>query len=62
MPKVRLLQIAPFWFVTFILVAGIFTPGYSHLRQAISELASPVAPLADFVPLELAFLEMAKFL
>lgn len=45
----RILQIAPLWFTFVIVYASFHTPGYSHLRQAISELAAPVAPLAWFV-------------
>ena len=50
------------WFCGVILFAGIFTPGYSHSRQAISELAAPGAPYAGlvqfggFIPLGLAFI------
>lgn len=40
------LQAAPFWFVFWIVLAGLATPGYSHLHQAISELAAPGAPWA----------------
>ena len=49
------------WFCALILFAGMFTPGYSHTRQAISELAAPGAPYAGlvrfggFIPLGLAF-------
>ena len=56
---------ALFWFCMVILLAGVFTPGYSHLHQAISELAAPGAPLAffvqygGFVPLGLMFILFA---
>lgn len=58
--------LAPLWFVALIIVAGFFTPGYSHLHQAISELAAPGAPWAllvrfgGFVPLGGAFLVFAS--
>jgi hypothetical membrane protein len=45
----RTIMLAPLAFAGVILIAGLFTPGYSHLRQAISELAAPGAPLALFV-------------
>jgi hypothetical protein len=52
-------------FVAVILVAGYLTPGYSHARQSISELAAPGTPAhwlvrwMGFVPLGLSFLFFA---
>jgi hypothetical membrane protein len=62
----RLILLAPPWFALVIVLAGMFTPGYSHLGQAISELAAPGAPLAlfvqyaGFVPLAFAVLLFAR--
>lgn len=58
----RFILLAPPWFALVIVLAGAFTPGYSHFGQAISELAAPGAPLAlfvqyaGFVPLAFAIL------
>ncbi|MDX9991557.1 MAG: DUF998 domain-containing protein [Anaerolineales bacterium] len=61
----RAMLVAPLGFGLVILLSGLFTPGYSHLHQAISELAAPMAPLAlfvqyvGFVPLAVVFLFFA---
>ena len=61
----RILMLTPAWFALVILFAGFYTPGYTHLGQAISELAAPGAPLAllvqyaGFVPLALSILFFA---
>jgi hypothetical membrane protein len=61
----RAVMLGPLVFAGIILLAGAFTPGYSHLHQAISELAAPGAPLAlfvqyaGFVPLAIAVLLFA---
>jgi hypothetical membrane protein len=61
----RAMLVTPLWFALVTLIAGMFTPGYSHLRQAISELAAPGAPLAlfvqyvGFIPLAIAVLLFA---
>jgi hypothetical protein len=53
------------WFCVIILLAGIYTPGYSHSFQAISELAAPGTPYAGlvrfggFIPLGLVFIFFA---
>jgi hypothetical membrane protein len=52
-------------FVLVIVVAGILTPGYSHLNQALSELGAHDAPLdwlvrwVGFVPLGASFIVYA---
>jgi hypothetical membrane protein len=49
-------------FCTIIFFAGFLTPGYSHIRQAISELGAPNAPYdwvvrwLGFVPLGMSFI------
>jgi hypothetical protein len=48
-------------FLAVILIAGYFTPGYSHARQSVSELAAPGARFrwlvrwVGFVPLGFSF-------
>ena len=61
----RAMLVAPLGSGLVILLSGLFTPGYSHLHQAISELAAPMAPLVlfvqciGFVPLAIVFLFFA---
>lgn len=43
--------LAPLWFALVIIIAGVLTPNYTHLLQAISELGAPGAPLAPLVNL-----------
>lgn len=52
-------------FVSVIMLAGWFTPGYSHVHQAISELGAVNAPYAwavrwfGFIPLGISFMGYA---
>ena len=45
----RAMLLAPLWFALVLLFAGLRTPGYTHLSQAISELGAPGAPYALLV-------------
>lgn len=53
-------------FIAVILVAGYLTPGYSHARQSISELAAPgtrcrsLVRWVGFIPLGLSFIVFAR--
>ncbi|MDX1479350.1 MAG: DUF998 domain-containing protein [Saprospiraceae bacterium] len=45
----RFSWIAPLVFFTVILLGGLFYPGYSHIRQHVSELAVPDSPVGFLV-------------